>query len=174
MGRTIESVLSQMQGFFPPGTGELIANEKTEKLAHPFIDDPSGDNWQGVEPWLGMRTIKDRADQFHNVFYHPYACKVYYPMSVANIKKPVIQDFMKNFIAKYGKVMMEMTGRKDMKFLESYWYLFGMFDSFISDMYDGRDMKKPLAHGIDLQAFNKTAFEFAKNDILTQFNGDKE
>ena len=183
--RTIESVLSQMQGFFPPGTGELIANKKTEKLAHPFIDDPSGKNWQGVNKWLGMKTIKarvetvpvhlfNRANQFHNVFYHPYACKPYYAMSVANIKKPVIQDFMKNFIAKYGKVMMEMTGRKDMKFLESYWYLFGMFDSFISDMYDGRDMKKPLAHGIDLQAFNKTAFEFAKNDILTQFNGDDE
>ena len=40
--RTIESVESQMQGFFPPGTGEKIANLKTRALAHPFIDDPKG------------------------------------------------------------------------------------------------------------------------------------
>ena len=98
-------------------------------------------------------------------------------MSKANIAKPVIQNFMKSFKAKYGETMMKMTGRNETeqtKLLDNYWYLFGMFDSFISDMYDGREMKKALANGIDLQAFNKTAFEFAQNDILTQFNGDKE
>jgi len=183
--RTIESVLSQMQGFFPPGVGELIANEQTRKFAHPFINDPLHSGWKKQNKFLGMRTIMNRIEtvpvhlfnkenQFNQVFYHPYDCKPYPGMSKKNIDMPVIQNFIKSFIGKYGDVMMKMTGRKDKKFLESYWYLFGMFDSFISDMYDGRDMKKPLAHGIDLQAFNRTAFEFAKNDILTQFNGDEE
>lgn len=183
--RTIESVQSQMQGFFPPGSAELIANEATRKFAHPFIDDPTGTNWKRYNRFLGMRTIKNRvetlpihlfnrANQLNEFFYHPYTCKPYNGMSKANIKKPVIQNFMKNFKAKYGDTMAKMTGRNNTDFLDSYWYLFGMFDSFISDMYDGRRLEKPKAHGIDLQEFNRTAFEFAKNDILTQFNGDDE
>ena len=183
--RTIESVESQMQGFFPPGTGALIKNLRTRALAHPFIDDPKGKNWSTYNKLLGMRTMKKRIstvpihlfnkeNPMNQMFYNPYTCKPYYAMSKANIAKPVIQNFMKSFKAKYGETMMKMTGNKDLKFLDSYWYLFGMFDSFISDMYDGREMKKALANGIDLQAFNKTAFEFAQNDILTQFNGDKE
>merc|ERR1712032_1466146 len=145
----------------------------------------TGKNWNGVNKWLGMRTIKARvetvpvhlfnkANQFNQFFYHPYDCKPYTGMSKSNIAQPVIQDFIKNFKAKYGDVMMKLTGNTSTDFMDSYWYLFGMFDSFISDMYDGREMKKALAHKIDLQAFNKTAFEFAQNDILTQFNGDKD
>jgi len=183
--RTIESVESQMQGFFPPGTGELIKNLKTRKFAHPFIDDPTGKNWNGFNKWLGMRTMKGRtetvpvhlfnkANQFNQFFYHPYDCKPYPGMSKSNIAEPVIQNFIKNFKAKYGETMMKMTGRTNTDFLNSYWYLFGMFDSFISDMYDGRAMKKAIEHKIDLQDFNRTAFEFAQNDILTQFNGDKD
>lgn len=132
-----------------------------------------------------MRTIKGRvetvpvhlfnkANQFNQFFYHPYDCKPYPGMSKSNIAEPVIQNFIKNFKAKYGETMMKMTGRKNTDFLNNYWYLFGMFDSFISDMYDGRAMKKAIAHKIDLQDFNRTAFEFAQNDILTQFNGDKD
>jgi hypothetical protein len=40
--RTIESVQSQMQGFFPPGTASLIKTKAARAIAHPFIDDPRG------------------------------------------------------------------------------------------------------------------------------------
>ena len=183
--RTIESVLSQMQGFFPPGEGELIANKRTRRTAHPFIDDPRGKNWKGYNSWLGMRTIKNRVEtvpvhlftkqnKFHDFFYVPYDCKPYSAISKANIKNPVIVDFMTNFKAKYGDTLQKMAGMPDHKFMDHYWYMFGMFDSFISDMYDGREMKKAIAHGLDIQAFNKTSFEFAKNDILIQFNGGED
>ena len=183
--RTIESALSQMQGFFPPGSAELIANKKTRATAHPFIDDPSGKNWTQYNKLLGMRSLKRRVETtpihlfsrqnpFLQFFYHPYDCKPYTGMSQANIKKPVIQDFIKKIKVKYGKPLMEMAGKNTTEFLDSYWYLFGMFDAFISDMYDGRELKKAIAHGIDIKEFNRTSFEFAKNDILVQFNGDDD
>jgi hypothetical protein len=183
--RTIESVLSQMQGFFPPGSADLIANEKTRKFAHPFIDSPYGSNWTNVDSWLGMRSLKSRVEtvpvhlfsrvnRFNNIFYAPYSCKPVLGMSKGNIQKPVIQDFITKNIAKWGKILQQLAGKEDTEFLKSYWYLFSMFDSFISDMYDGRNLTKAIDAGLDLQAFNKTAFEFAKNDILVQFNGDKE
>ena len=183
--RTIESVQSQMQGFFPPGNAELIADEKTRANAHPFIDDPTNSGWEKFNDFLGMKTIKDRVETipihlftqdnpFNQFFYVPYICKPYKGMSDANIKKEPIQNFMKKFKEDYGEKLMKMTGRSDTNFLDSYWYLFGLFDSFISDMYDGRELKKPQDFGIDLQEFNKTSFEFAQNDILIQFNGDDE
>lgn len=181
--RTIESVDAQMQGFYPPGTGALINNERTMKLAHPFINPPKG-GWEAVNEKLGMKTMKNRVEiapvhlwtrdnPFHQIFFHPYICKPYLQMSKDNIAKPVIQNFMQKFKEEYGDIITKMTG-KPKETLDNYWYLFGMFDSFISDMYDGRDMKKAIENGIDLQKFNKTAFEFAHNDILTQFNGDDE
>ena len=183
--RTIESAMSQLQGFFPPGSAELIKNKKTRESAHPFIDDPSETNWTKYNKFIGMRSNQNRVEvepihlfnkenQFNQFFYHPYVCKPYPGMSNENIKSKVIQDFITNFKTKYGERMAKMTGRNNTEFLNNYWYLFGMFDSFISDMYDGRDLKKPIQFGIDLQDFNRTAFEFAQNDILTQFNGDKD
>lgn len=47
-------------------------------------------------------------------------------------------------------------------------------DSFISDIYDGRSIKKAEQNGIDFKAFNKTAFEFAELDILSHWSGDKD
>jgi len=183
--RTIESALSQMQGFFPPGSAELIANTKTRATAHPFIDDPHHKNWTVYNKWLGMRSLKmrvettpvhlfARSNPFNQWAYHPYTCQPYYGMSQANIASPLIQNFINMTKVKYGKPLMELAGQNTTDFLGSYWYLFGMFDSFISDMYDGRDLQKAIDAGIDLQDFNKTSFQFAKNDILTQFNGDKE
>jgi hypothetical protein len=181
--RTIESVQAQMQGFYPAGTGALINNEKTMKLAHPFIDPPKG-GWEKVDKKLGRKTTQKRVEvapihlwtrdsPFNQIFFNPYYCKPMYGMHKENVAGPIISNFMTKFKEEYGDIMTKMTG-KPKEVLDNYWYLFGMFDSFISDIYDGRDMKKAIENGIDLQKFNRTAFEFAQNDILNQFNGDKE
>lgn len=182
--RTIESVQSQMHGFFPPGTGDLIKNKKTRSIAHPFIDDPWKSNWTHFDKFLGMRAIQDRpttvpihlwdvTNPFHDFVYHPYNCKPYYGWTAANMKRGKIAEFRKKFVAEYGERFKNMTGVDD-KWFDNYWNLFGMFDCFISDVYDGRELKKPQQFGIDIAAFNRTAFEFAQNDILDQFNGDDD
>jgi len=182
--RTMESVQAQMQGFFPPGSAALLHNQKLSDIAHPFMDDPRGQNWKSFGRHLNLRSIVHRVetfpvhlfsrdDPFNQFFYNPYACKPYLQMSQENIKRPVIQDFMKKFKEEYGARMSNMTG-KPIETLDNYWYLFGLFDSYISDVYDGRELKKPKEFGIDLEKFNRTAFEFAENDIITQFNGDVE
>jgi len=184
--RTIESVQSQMQGFFPPGTGAVM-NRKTELLAHPFIDPPTGNGWNDND-WsqiLQGNSILDRVETFpvhlferqnpmYDFFYNPYNCKPYWGMSQENIKHPKIQTWMKNFKAQFGEKWMHMTGNNSTAKLDNYWYLFGLMDSYISDMYDGRALNKARKFGIDIEAMNRTAFEFAENDILIQFNGDKE
>jgi hypothetical protein len=184
--RTIESVQSQMQGFFPPGTGATL-NHKTEMLAHPFIDSPIGNGWNNNE-WAKLLqgdTIFHRVETFpvhlferqnplYEFFYNPYSCKPYWPMSQENIKSAKIQNWMKNFKANHGEKWMKMTGNNSTAALDNYWYLFKLMDSFISDMYDGRELKKAKKFGFDIKEMNQTAFEFAENDIMIQFNGDKE
>jgi len=180
--RTMESVQSQMQGFFPPGTAALINNKKTRDLAHPFINAPKG-GWK-IYDKMNMTTIKDRvetfpvhlwtsANPFHEFFFNAFACKAFLQIHKDNIAKPKIANFMKKFKAEYGERISKTNG-KPIDALDNYWTLFHLFDAFISGMYDGRDMKKPLENGIDLKKFNATAFEFANMDIFDQWNGDDE
>lgn len=182
--RTIESVQAQMQGFFPPGTGELIADKKTRDLAHPFIDDPRNSGWKAYNKFMKLRAIYRRVttvpihlftdkDPFNNFFYHPFNCKAYRRMIGENQNSERILGFKKRFREKYGERFLNMTGHKS-EYLDDYWALFGMFDAFISDVYDGRNLTRPQQYGFDLDDFNRTAFEFAENDILWHFNGDKE
>jgi hypothetical protein len=183
--RTMESVESQMQGFFPPGTGHLIKDKKTRAIAHPFIDDPSGQNWTRENKFLGMRTIIKRVETFpvhlfakqnplYAFFYNPFSCKGFNQMLNKNRENIIIKDYFKNLKTQFGPQLMKMAGQNNTDFLDNYWFVFGLMDSFISDVYDGRVIQKAHDAGIDIQAFNQTAFEFSKNDVLYSWNGDKE
>lgn len=185
--RTIESVEAQMHGMFPPGSAVELKNDKVRDLAHPFIDDPQGHGWLD-NSWskeLNKQTIKDRVETFpihlfernnplYAFFYNPYPCAPIKGMSKANIAGEKIQSWMKKFKADYGEKWMKMTGNNSTADLDNYWYVFKLIDSYISDIYDGRELKHAKEHGIDLKAMNETAFEFVHNDILIQFNGDPE
>jgi hypothetical protein len=183
--RTMESVQAQMQGMFPPGTGHLIKNKKNRALAHPFIDDPRGKNWTQHNKFLGMRTILDRVETFpvhlfekqnslYAFFYHPFGCKIFNGLMKENQSQPRFTNFFNKLKKNFGPQLMKMTGNNSTEFLDNYWYVFGLMDSFISDLYDGRDIKKITDAGIDIQSFNKTAFEFSELDILYHWNGDKD
>jgi len=49
-----------------------------------------------------------------------------------------------------------------------------MMDAFISDYQEARKFTKAKEAGLDLAAFNKTAYDFSVNDIFDVWNGDKD
>jgi len=183
--RTIESVQSQLQGLFPAGTAELIGNERTRELAHPFIDDPRGANWENENKFLNMRSIVQRVDTFpvhlfsatdpyFSFFYNPFICKKLAPLIAENNQKDEIKSFLAKLKEQHGQGLMKLLKKENTDFLDNYMYVFGLMDTFISDEYDGRDLSKLTEAGIDIQAFNATAWEFSEVDILTHYNGDND
>jgi hypothetical protein len=181
--RTIESVQSQMHGFFPPGTAEKIRNLKAKKLAHPFIDAPENEDWDTLGKKYGLDAIQygietfpihifSRNDPYYQFLYDYTACNLKH-IYEENRKKPQIQEFLKNFEEKYAEKLAKMTNQTIEKFME-FNFLLGFMDSFISDIYDGRDLSKFENFGIDLKIFNNTVFEFSRIFILDIVNGDEE
>jgi hypothetical protein len=183
--RTMESVQSQMQGFFPPGTASPIKNIRARALAHPFIDDPNKSGWKSADKMLKMNSIIQRVETFpvhlfeepnhlYSFFYNPNICKIYPKMGAENRAQPMFKSFFDKLKKNFGPQLMKMTGKNNTDFLDNYWYVFGLMDSFISDVYDGRPLESALKAGINLKSFNQTAFEFAELDILHNWSGDKD
>ena len=181
--RTMMSVQSQLQGWFPSGTGPVLT-ENQQAVAFPKI----GQNWGTFQlSSIGANAIQSQVQTFpvhlfverdtkFFFFYHSLfeVCPSLKDYFANNAKATEISTFMSTFKTNYGEKLRLALGKTDTKFLDDYHTLFVLFDTFIAGYFEDKKFTKLTAQGIDLQAFNQTAFEFAALDILKYYNGGAE
>jgi len=180
--RTMQSVQSQMQGLYPPYTGPSLTRFQ-RKTAY-AINDYKG-KLEQYQKSAGRYSIKKgvqtfpvhlfpRDDPMFNFFYHPFRCAAYAKMIGENQHADKVKKWFKGYVAEYGDILTSLLGKSKEELESDYMYTFSLMDAFISDLQDGRELNKAKEAGLDLQAFNKTAYDFSELDILDSWNGDKE
>jgi len=180
--RTIMSAMSQLQGLFPPGTGPEL-NDWQQKVGVPptndygFKAEQDKMNKSALPEQVQVFPIhlfdRDRKSNFF--FYNPYVCSPFAALFSKNQNQPRFVEFGKKFEELWGnKIRKAMNIEKDTTYFNNYMNLFNLMDTFVSAYTDGRKLQSMLDAGIDLAAFNKTAYEFHFNDILYNWNGDEQ
>jgi hypothetical protein len=180
--RTMQSVQSQLQGFFEAGNGhKLTAFQNKTAFA---INDYKG-KLKSYQKKGGKFAIKggiqvfpvhlfNRENMLFQFFYHPTTCKPYGNMLVKNREGEVITGFFNKYVKQYGPQLYKLIGKNATEIKSDYMLTFSMMDSFISDLQDGRRLQKATDAGINLTAYNKTAYEYSEIDIMNNWNGDKD
>ncbi len=180
--RTMMSVQSQLQGWFPPGTGPSLTSNQLS-LGYPFL----GRNFGTFDVnTLGAGSLPNQMQvfpvhlmvelEFKYFFFYTSLFKQCPPLEGyfhENTKVEPIKSFIPTVATKYGtqlKAAINATTEK----LSDYHYLFGLFDTFIGGLYNGKTFSKLTAQGLDINAFNQTAFEFATYDIINYYNGGSD
>jgi hypothetical protein len=180
--RTMQSVQSQLQGFFEAGNGHKLT--KFQKKTAFAINEYKG-KLAGYQNKAGDFAIKNgiqvfpvhlfnKANPLFSFFYHPFKCEPYAGMLEENRSGCVIKTFFEKYVAQYGKQLETLIGKTPDQIKKDYMLTFSMMDSFISDLQDGRELKKAKEAKIDLEAYNKTAYEFSEIDIMNNWNGDEK
>jgi hypothetical protein len=180
--RTMQSVQSQLQGFFEAGYGKkLTPFQKKTAFA---INNYNG-KLAGYEKKAGDFAIKggiqvfpvhlfNRDSYLFQFFYHPTTCKPYEAMLIKNRQGPKITGFFNKYVDQYGEQLYKLVGKTKEEIKSDYMLTFSMMDSYISDLQDGRELKKANEAGINSTAYNKTAYEFSEIDIMNNWNGDEK
>jgi len=117
----------------------------------------------------------DREKPLNFFFYNPYVCAPLGKLLLENEKIPRVADYLTGFRKDWGEKVLKSIGKEGQTdFLNSYMNVFKIMDNFVAAYTEGKELKAMTDAGIDLAAFNETAFDFHFNDILYKYNGDPE
>ena len=108
------------------------------------------------------------------MLHDPRVCPGVLPLVEKNKEKPIIQDFYKMFNATYGEKLSKILNITDPDYFFTYWSVYNLCDTFVSDYFDGKALNRLKDAGIDLEAFNKTANDFLFYDIMDVGFGDPD
>lgn len=179
VNRTLESVSSQLQGLYPPGTGPDLTLQQQENAYPPNIQ--YKDNMKEEANKLDKKAlpnlielipihtfdVKKHTFQLHDKNNCPGAEKAY----TESLKRQNITDFIKKLNQTYGEKLITFEKDPKQDFLSDYWTTYKYMDSFIADRVNGETMKPLTDLGIDLDDFQKYALDFLWLDYLgTNFN----
>ena len=179
VNRTIMSAYSQLQGLFPDGTGPEL-NEKQLNYALPPIGDV---DYSEEIKRLGKNALPNKSDAYP-IHLFDYNARYFYlrdskvcpgiaPLIKENLKKEILKNYMDNFNQTYGETFQKILNVNSTYFYD-YWSMYGIADTFVSDVTQGKELNVLKDAGIDFEKFNKTAFEFLEIDILEIGVGDKD
>lgn len=180
--RTIMSAQSQLNGLFPPATGNLLSSGQ-ENIAYPPYASSVDTQVYNEASTLKENALPDRMQVFpihlwdssnplYAFFYNPMICVPIPDIFNKNIQRTFIQNWIENFNIQYGTTLRNALGITDSNYFLDYNNLFVFTDTFISGYTDNRSLSKLVNAGIDLAAMNQTAYEFHFNDIFYHYNDD--
>ncbi len=178
VNRTIMSAYSQLQGLFSPGTGPLITNAQSD-VALPPINNTDFDSertrlgnmalpYQMQVVPIHLFDLKAKQFNLHDSSICPNAANYV----DENKKKPIVKNFYEMFNLTWGAKLRQALNITDDNYFYDYWTVYTICDTFVSDYTEGKELKIFTKVGIDLVAFNQTAYEFLKIDILDVGFGD--
>lgn len=176
--RTMMSVQSQLQGLYPPPSGPTL-NQWQKDIAFPTINKNFGGYDTTLDAALPNQMqvfpihIMSEIERQYFFFYGFNLCSSMNDVLDSNSKDPVLTNFIKEFRFKY-EAQLNTAFNLNSTFWDSYHNVFIFFDTFISGYTHGFEFKSLINLGISLDAFNNTAYEFAKIDIYNYYNGGSE
>ena len=181
VNRTIESVYSLLQGLYPPSTGPFIPSTVNLSDTRPHKSNYT-DNFTEIESsfsnnaslpnLLSLIPVHILDKSLHTSQLHEYKnCPGIESAYINSMNRPEMKTFMKKMTDLYGKQLQQIEGTSNETFLYDYWTLYKYMDTFIVDKTNGNDLSILESHNINLNEFEKNAFEFLNLDYLgTNFN----
>jgi hypothetical protein len=178
--RTIMSAQAQLQGLYPPPSGPTLSNAQ-QNIAYPPDNNYDLAQQQSL---LGSSALMNGIQVFPihvfdttdpNFFFvsNPTACTPLINVLLQNEQNPTIQNFLTKFNTTYGAQLLNLFGKtSNPNYFMNYNLVSLLFDTFLSDYTDQRNLTALANAGIDLVAFNNSAYEFHFNDMLLNYNGD--
>jgi hypothetical protein len=179
VNRTIMSAYSQLQGLFPDGTGPKLNDIQLKYALPPIGDLDYTDELKRLE----KNALPNQSDVYPIHLFDQNAryfylrdskiCPGIEPLKKENLKKEILKNYIDNFNKTHGETFQKILNVTSDYFYD-YWSMYGIADTFVSDITQGKELKVLKDAGIDFDEFNKTAFEFLKMDILEMAVGDKD
>ena len=181
INRTLLSAASQLQGWYPFGTGEILKNEQIEG-ALPQVDIPndikeklknlSNSALPGQMSLAPIRMINNNERKI--IIYDIEQCKFRRTeMREENYKNvPTLKKFVEDFKNKYSTILNEMYQDNntvyDIDFVDNF------CDAFIAAFTEKKEMEKLNKTGIDQDILIQECFEFSGLNFRDWISGDKD
>ena len=174
VNRTIMSIYSQLQGFYPQNSSYEISNEIPDiNLIYPqnFINDEQLLNKIKESYSEYLKTNSSLPNNItiipvHNINEKLHNINLYSPDYCPGIKKYYEEGKNCEEIIQFKQNLPNDTKKKLKKindtFLDNYQTLFSFMDTLIADLYD--DRKLTILEDINIEELKKAAFEFLSID----------
>jgi hypothetical protein len=178
--RTIMSAYSQLQGLYQPGSGPILNDGQIKVGVPPLAVSDLSDE----QKKLGSSALPDQIQVLPIRLFDPNTkrfqlhdvdkCPPVGPIVEENRKKEGLKVLYQQFNLSHGEALSKALNITDPDYFFKYENVYSLCDTFISDYFDGRPLKKLTDAGLDLVKFNQTATEFLNYDIMELNFGDKD
>ena len=184
LNRTIVSVSSQLQGFFPQSSekGEVLT-ENQENVAYPGVDVNCDEINNEIKNLNGaalpnkmtlapVRMVNDN-DKKMNVYDLTECTEERDQIKKENRETiPYVVNFTREYNEKYGETINKFLGTNNKNF--TMLDIDEFCDAFLSSYTDQRDLTEFKKTGLDLKEMNDYCYEYFRVTYLYQFHGDKD
>jgi hypothetical protein len=160
--RTIMSVYSQLQGLFPPGTGSRLTDAQAIIAIPPLQNDFSQEiKFLGSGALMNYTSVLPVHVGGDSLNIERYSkCTGYKEQRARNIKEQQAYfDFRDKFINDYG-VRISNVIKKDIKWLETESHMNDLFDTFIADYTEQKELKAFKNSTINLEEFQNLTIQW--------------
>jgi len=178
--RTIMSLYSELFGMFPPKSGPKLS-DASKPFANPPIknfnftekidflkDDVLA---AGVNPFP-VHLFDYNAKYFH--LYDARICPGVKEYQDENKKSEKYLNYSNGIIDKYGEKIIKLENKTDISELRTFENMYSVFDTFMANWIDGRDLSKFTESGINLDEFKNLTIDFLTWDLFYISFGDKD
>jgi hypothetical protein len=169
---TLMSADAYLQGLFPPGTGPELTPSQRSRAFPPTLRNFGGFDVNSFgAAALPRRTQVVPVHTFDNqdkkyFFFNFDICTNAIGKFDKGTKEDVVDLFLENFKNTYGTNLLKVLNLSDEDDFLDYDLVFNIMNTFIADYTEGKILKRFTDNGIDLRAFNQTAYEFLANDLI--------
>ena len=184
LNRTIVSVSSQLQGFFPQSSekGEVLT-ENQENVAYPGVDVNCDEINNEIKNLNGaalpnkmtlapVRMVNDN-DKKMNVYDLTECTEERDQIKKENRETiPYVVNFTREYNEKYGETINKFLGTNNKNF--TMLDIDEFCDAFLSSYTDQRELTEFKKTGLDLKEMNDYCYEYFRVTYLYQFHGDKD
>ena len=184
LNRTIVSVSSQLQGFFPQSSekGENLTKEQ-ENVSFPEVDVDCEEIRREIENLNGSALpyrmtlapirMTDDNDKKMNVYDLKECVEERDQVKKENRETiPYLIEFTKDFNKDYGDILNKFFGTDNKNFTMI--DIDHFCDAFLSSYTDQRNLTEFKKTGLDLEKTNDYCYEYFRVNYLYHFHGDKD
>ena len=178
--RTIMSVLSHLQGLYPPGTGPTLTAGQAAKALPPVTSSII----DSTKASLGTFALGNQvqvipvhvfdANGPYFIYSNPSKCGSILKLLPANAKMKENVDVLNKINTNWGAKLKVALNLNDDTFLSVFENMYLVADSFVAAYVDDRALKRFTDAGINLNQFLEYAHEFEFNNIFLYYNGDAD
>jgi hypothetical protein len=178
--RTMMSVMSNLQGLFPEGSGPTLTPGQSDLAVPPVAIT----NVKAVKTTLGSAALPNQiqvipvhlmgSDGDYFFYYNPYKCEPLKNVFAANSQLKAVKDTIDKIKEDWLEDLEKVFGNKGESYYDNFGNMYLIADSFVGAYTDDRVLKKFTDANINLEDFRESAHAFEFQNIFNFYNGDSD